>query len=150
MKESYIQQVKRHLTLTRKQKQEVLRDLEEIFASALEHGESEDQVIARLGTPEEYARSVEGPLEKRRGGTALVGLVVSCVVCVGAVALFLSTQTLWVPEDAIGYAQGSTSIQVAGSVDLSPPSIDPWGSGTGRGCLVRLAPLPAEKRSVTP
>lgn len=120
MKESYIQQVKRHLTLTRKQKQEVLRDLEEIFASALEHGESEDQVIARLGTPEEYARSVEGPLEKRRGGAALVGLVVSCVVCVGAVALFLSTQTLWVPKDAIGYAQGSTSIQVTGSVDLSP------------------------------
>ena len=40
MKESYIQQVKRHLTLTRKQKQEVLRDLEEIFASALEHVES--------------------------------------------------------------------------------------------------------------
>ena len=77
-------------------------------------------MIARLGTPEEYARSVEGPLEKRRGGTALVGLVVSCVVCVGAVALFLSTQTLWVPKDAIGYAQGSTSIQVAGSVDLSP------------------------------
>ena len=107
MKESYIQQVKRHLTLTRKQKQEVVRDLEEIFASALEHGESEDQVIARLGTPEEYARSVEGPLEKRRGGTALVGLVVSCVVCVGAVALFLSLKPCGCRKTPSGMPRGA-------------------------------------------
>ena len=120
MKEQYIRQVKHHLTLPRRQKREVLRDLEEIFASALEHGESESQVIARLGDPENYARSVEGPLDKRRGGAAIVGLAVSCVVCVGAVALFLSTLHLWVPQDAIGYAQGSTSIQIAGGFDLSP------------------------------
>ena len=150
MKESYIQQVKRHLTLTRKQKQEVLRDLEEIFASALEHGESEDQVIARLGTPEEYARSVEGPLEKRRGGTALVGLVVSCVVCVGACCSFPLHSNLVGAERRHRVCPGEHLHPGRRQRGPLPPSIDPWGSGVGRGCLVCLAPLPAEKRSVTP
>ena len=120
MKEQYIRQVKHHLYLPRKQKQEVLRDLEEIFASAQEHGETENQVMERLGDPKEYAHEVQKPLDQRRGGTALVGLVLSCIVCVGAVALFLSTLQTWVPQNTIGAAQGSTSIQIVGGVDISP------------------------------
>ena len=34
-----------------------MRDLHEIFASALEHGETEQQVIERLGKPKEFADS---------------------------------------------------------------------------------------------
>ena len=34
-----------------------MRDLNEIFASATEHGETEQQVIERLGTPQEFANS---------------------------------------------------------------------------------------------
>lgn len=120
MKERYIRQVGHYLVLPRKQKREVLRDLEEIFASALKHGESESQVIERLGAPEEYAQNVQGSLGKHWGGPALVGLVLSCVVCAGAVALFVSTLELWVPANAIGFAQGSTSVQVVGNVNLSP------------------------------
>ena len=120
MKEQYIRQVAHHLSLPRKQKREVLRDLQEIFASALEHGESENQVIARLGDPQEYARGVEAPLEKRSGKGFLLGFILSCVLCVGAVILFLSTLNLWVPANAIGWGQSSTSIQVAGGVDFSP------------------------------
>ena len=45
MREVYIKQVKKELLLPKKQKQIVLRDLEEMFASAKEHGESEQQVI---------------------------------------------------------------------------------------------------------
>lgn len=120
MKEQYIRQVAHHLSLPRKQKREVLRDLQEIFASALEHGESENQVIARLGDPQEYARGVEAPLEKRSGKGFLLGLILSCVLCVGAVILFLSTLNLWVPANAIGWGQSSTSIQVAGGFDFSP------------------------------
>ena len=55
MKERYIRRVKRALHAPRKIKMEVTRDLEEIFASAMEHGETEQQVIARLGTPKEFA-----------------------------------------------------------------------------------------------
>lgn len=57
MKEQYIKQVKKELSLPRKVKKEVLRDLNEVFASALEHGETEQQVIQRLGTPRKSADS---------------------------------------------------------------------------------------------
>ena len=57
MKEQYIKQVKKELHLPRNRKTEVLRDLNEIFTSTLEHGETESQVIKRLGTPKEFADS---------------------------------------------------------------------------------------------
>lgn len=55
MKEQYIKRVKKELHLPRRAKNEVLRDLDEIFASAAEHGETEHKVIERLGTPKEFA-----------------------------------------------------------------------------------------------
>ncbi len=82
MKEEYIRQVKRRLSLPGKQKREVLRDLEEIFASGAEHGETEQGIIQRLGTPEEYAAGIALSLEKPRSGGKLAGLVLSCVACV--------------------------------------------------------------------
>lgn len=57
MKEQYIKQVKKELSLPRKMKKEVVRDLNEVFASAMEHGETEQQIIQRLGTPREFADS---------------------------------------------------------------------------------------------
>lgn len=59
MREVYIKQVKKELLLPKKQKQIVLRDLEEMFASAKEHGESEQQVIERLGSPKEFVINTE-------------------------------------------------------------------------------------------
>ena len=43
MKEQYIKQVEKELSLPRKMKKEVVRDLNEVFASAMEHGETEQQ-----------------------------------------------------------------------------------------------------------
>ena len=57
MKEQYIKQVEKELSLPRKMKKEVVRDLNEVFASAMEHGETEQQIIQRLGTPKEFADS---------------------------------------------------------------------------------------------
>ena len=57
MKEQYIRQVEKELKVPRNRKREILRDLQEAFASALEHGETEAQVIQRLGTPKEFANS---------------------------------------------------------------------------------------------
>ena len=70
MKEEYIRRVGRLLALPGKQKREVLWDLEEIFASGAEHGETEQGIIQRLGTPEEYAAGVELSLGKPRPGGA--------------------------------------------------------------------------------
>ena len=120
MKEEYIRQVKRRLSLPGKQKLEVLRDLEEIFASGAEHGETEQGIIQRLGTPEEYAAGIALSLEKPRSGGKLGGLVRGCVACVVCFGLFWAAQHSWVPEDAIGFAQGSTSIQVESAVNFSP------------------------------
>ena len=55
MKKQYIRQVRKALHIPRSAKTEVVRDLQEIFASAAEHGESEQQVAERLGTPREFA-----------------------------------------------------------------------------------------------
>lgn len=120
MKQEYIQQVGRALPLPGKQKREVLRDLEELFASAAEHGETEVQVLDRLGSPEEYAKEVlaqTGYVPKP--GKAALGLALSALVCGVCLALFLWSQSGRLPEDAIGGAMGSTGIQVAGGVDLS-------------------------------
>ena len=51
MKKQYIRQVRKDLHIPRSAKAEVVRDLQEIFASSAEHGESEQQVAERLGTP---------------------------------------------------------------------------------------------------
>ena len=69
MKEQYIKQVEKELSLTRKAKKEVVRDLNEVFASALEHGETEQQVIERLGTPKEFAENTAE--QHRRNGKGL-------------------------------------------------------------------------------
>ena len=71
MKQEYIRQVGRRLRLRRKQKTAVLRDLEEIFASAYEHGETEEQVIQRLGPPSEYPPAWKGSCPPR--GAAFCG-----------------------------------------------------------------------------
>lgn len=120
MKEEYIRRVGRLLALPGKQKREVLRDLEEIFASGAEHGETEQGIIQRLGTPEEYAASVEGQLPSKGSGLLWAGLVVCLLVFLASMGLFALARQPWVPEDAIGFAQGTTGIQVAGGFGLSP------------------------------
>ena len=61
MKEQYIKQVEKELSLPRKMKKEVVRDLNEVFASAMEHGETEQQIIQR----DEFSWLIEGttPIE---------------------------------------------------------------------------------------
>ena len=74
-KEQYIRQVKKALTGPRAKKEEILRDLQEAFDSALEHGETEQDVIERLGPPAEFAGDIEdqrGIKRKKHGKTALI------------------------------------------------------------------------------
>ena len=52
MKEQYIRQVEKELNLSRKAKTEVVRDLNEIFNSAVEHGETEQQLTAQQNSLE--------------------------------------------------------------------------------------------------
>ena len=92
MKEQYIKQVEKELSLPHKAKKEVVRDLNEVFASALEHGETEQQVIQRLGTPKEFADSTAEQF--------------------GVFSIYAVTRLGKAPEGAIGQADATTNIQI--------------------------------------
>ena len=122
MKEQYIKQVEKELSLTRKAKKEVVRDLNEVFASALEHGETEQQVIERLGTPKEFAENTAEQLgidsaapQKRKG-------IISSVA-VAAFVIYATTQSGKVPDGAIGQADAMTNIQVEGAFGFDASQI---------------------------
>lgn len=124
MKKRYIRQVERALTVSRRQRREIRRDLEELFASAAENGEDEAQVLRRLGSPAELARELEGRSETRRTGragrwTALLSSLAG-MAGLAAFGLYGAARAMRAPENAIGFAQGSTDVQVQGAWDASP------------------------------
>ena len=112
MKEQYIKQVEKELSLPHKAKKEGVRDLNEVFASALEHGETEQQVIQRLGTPKEFADStaeqfgIDNASSKKRKG------IISALVAVVAFSIYAVTRLGKAPEGAIGQADATTNIQI--------------------------------------
>lgn len=119
MKEQYIRQVEKELHLSRKMKKEVVRDLEEIFSSAAEHGEAEQQVIERLGTPKEFADSTAEQLGvdpaapgKRR---EIISAAAALLTAVAAFAIYAVTKIGKVPEGAIGQADAMTDIRIEGA-----------------------------------
>ncbi len=120
MKEQYIKQVEKELSLPRKMKKEVVRDLNEVFASAMEHGETEQQIIQRLGTPKEFADStaeqfgIDNTKSKKRNGiiSTLAALVIAAVP---PFPVYAVTQSGKVPEGAIGQADATTNIQIEGA-----------------------------------
>ena len=108
MKEQYIKQVEKELSLPRKMKKEVVRDLNEVFASAMEHGETEQQIIQRLGTPKEFADStaeqfgIDNTKSKKRNG--IISTLAALVIAAAAFSVYAVTQSGKVPEGAIGQA----------------------------------------------
>ena len=127
MKEEYIKQVEKELFLPRKAKKEVMRDLNEAFASALEHGETEQQVIQRLGTPKEFADStaeqfgIDNTSSKKHKGiiSALVALIIAAI----AFSIYAVTQLGKVPERTIGQANATTNIQIQGALGIDVSQI---------------------------
>ena len=118
MKKQYIRQVRKDLHIPRSAKTEVVRDLQEIFASAAEHGESEQQVAERLGTPREFAdRTAEqfgfDPAARRRQNR-LIQIAISLAVA-AAFALYAAAAAQRVPPGAIGQADAMTNIRVEGA-----------------------------------
>ena len=110
MREVYIKQVKKELLLPKKQKQIVLRDLEEMFASAKE------QVIERLGAPKEFVINTEeqfgvdhASVKKRRG---IIHIVSSVIVAVVAFIVFGVMQLGKTPDNEIGQADAMTNIKI--------------------------------------
>ncbi len=127
MKEQYIKRVKKELHLPRRAKNEVLRDLDEIFASAAEHGETEHKVIERLGTPKEFADNAaeqfgvdNSALQKQK---KIISIAVSVGVAAVAIVIYAAAKFVQIPDGAIGQADAMTNIQLVGEYGVNASQI---------------------------
>ena len=120
MKKDYIRQVKNELSLSSKQKKEIIRDLEEAFASALEHGETELQVVERLGSPDDFAANIHEQLGVRpvigRKKKRLLQATAAAALSALLFSLSLLIKAARAPH-VIGQADAMTAIQVRGGLD---------------------------------
>lgn len=118
-RQTYIRRVKRALILPRRQKAEILRDLSEIFASAREHGESDAQIIARLGAPELFAREAQAPFgcEYARRRAALEWALAGVLLLAALFMLLLAALSRPADPAIIGGADAMTAIVVSSPVD---------------------------------
>lgn len=118
MKEKYINQVNSELAVSKKQKKEVLRDLNEVFTSALEHGETEQQVIERLGSPKDFADNIHEQLgidclaQQRRKN--FLHITIAALVAVVSFSISFLMKALRIPQNVIGQADTMTSIKIEG------------------------------------
>lgn len=117
MRTEYIKQVKKNLAISYKMKDEIIRDLNEIFDSAKEHGETEEQVISRLGSPADFAEECTMRLgnkltfyRKNKIQIIWCSIVTFCsLICFSLVVLSLTTK---LPNRVIGQADALTNISV--------------------------------------
>ena len=115
-KDQYIKEVLKECCFPYKKKQDLRRDLQEIFDSAMEHGETEEEVIKRLGSPQSFCTELEERIGQKRisrkkGQSFLISLFlflfsICCFIFLGV----LQIQKL--PENVIGYADSMTAITV--------------------------------------
>ena len=86
-----------------KEKEEIVRDLQEIFDSGKEHGKSESQIIKQLGKPQAYAQALGGGRQTMPlSGTRKVAagfLAVGGLFCLYALGESLRFR---MPKNAIG------------------------------------------------
>lgn len=123
MKQQYIKQVSKKLNVSASRKREIIRDLEEAFASALENNETEQQLIDRLGSPEEFAASMGQQELRSTEKVNIVGVVISAVIAVFAFTIYAVTIAQQPPNGAIGQANAMTNIQVASDIAIDAPSV---------------------------
>lgn len=118
-RQTYIRRVKRALILPRRQKAEILCDLSEIFTSAREHGESDAQIIARLGAPELFAREAQAPFgfAYARRRAALEWALAAAFILAALFLLLLAALSRPADPAIIGGADAMTAIAVSSPVN---------------------------------
>ena len=131
--QQYMDRISRSRALPRAVRQEVLRDLQDLFACAQEQGESPEQVIQRLGTPQEYvarlAQERGFPIHKK-GPKGVWVCALGALACVG-----MGGWLLWrekTGEQIIGQAWSTTNILVEG------PQVPGWMVFLALGLLLAL------------
>jgi len=126
-KDTYIKAVSKHLKLGRSQKKDVLRDLDEMFTSGLEHGDTETVIMERLGSPEEFAQNTRMQFQpnsnavRRRKG--MIGAVLFLVAALLNLFAGRCTNMQFIPASAIGGSDGPTSIYLKSGGIINPSVI---------------------------
>lgn len=119
-KEKYIKSVKRKLNVPYDLKASVLEELMEAFDSAKEHGESENDLINRLGTPKEFVNDViknadltdekKKYIKQRKN---IIKVIIAFIIAAAAFMGYYIYQRMSM-GNVIGYANSSTNIQEIG------------------------------------
>lgn len=119
-KEKYIKAVKRNLNVPDDLKSSVLEELSETFDSAKEHGESESDLIKRLGTPKEFVKDViksadltseqKKYIKQRKN---IIRVIIAFIIAAAAFTGYFIFRRVSM-SNVIGYADSSTNIQVMG------------------------------------
>ena len=126
-KAQYLKRVERLLPLPAARRKEVLRDLEELFDSAAEHGESENELMERLGSPREFAAGYGDPSRRRR---LCAGAAAAAVLAAGCLLLLLAG---WLPRALFHLETAVSSVGIIGGADgptqiyVSSSASFPWG-----------------------
>jgi uncharacterized membrane protein len=117
MKDRYIRQVSAMISASKEKKQYILRDLNEIFDSAISNGETEQQVIERLGTPENFIKELEtNSGMKMKQKKSMVLPVIFFVIAAILVGVYLTAYFLQErAENIIGQAYTVTTIKLEAS-----------------------------------
>ena len=126
-KEAYIRAVMRNLRLPRKIKKRIKNDLLSDFTARMEAGETQEQIIKDMGTPDrvaaEFHENFAGQLLPQR--TPLDWFLLIAGSLFGAIALLTVLSALFAggpafPEDVaiIGGADGPTAVFVTGSLAI--------------------------------
>lgn len=94
-----------------KEKEEIVRDLQEIFDSGKEHGKSESQIIKQLGKPQAYAQALGCGRQTMLLSGKQKAAVAVLAMC-GSFCLYALVESLQfgMPQNAIGGGDAMTMI----------------------------------------
>ncbi len=117
MRQAYLKKVRRALHLPRQLRREVMRDLNELFDAALAGGESEADVMLRLGNPKQFAANAAAELgfDSRERKRRLSFSVTAICLAVFAVLAFAAGSVPYWHRLASYFP--STSIGIIGGAD---------------------------------
>lgn len=111
IKEKYISDVLKMLSVPRSKKREIARDLHEAFTSALEHGETYEQVIERFGSSDALAKSLSVelgvPYGKQRTFCLILGILLLIIGSVFVAIYMIISTTTGLPNSHLGIIGGS-------------------------------------------
>ena len=119
MKDKYIKSVKKELRFAGKKKADILNDLNETFESGIEHGESEQDIIQRLGTPVEFVCDIYEQMgidiTAKEKMQLKIRAIISFTIFVILFGCIVVLNFSALPDGVIGQADALTCIQVDGN-----------------------------------